>query len=583
HCTAEADRIIVATQVVEAGVDISAGSLVTDLAPWSSLVQRFGRAARYGGHATVTVLVPPKIDDADEQPYDSASLRAAQEALQKLQDVSLGSLETFEAELPEQQRNELYPYAPAHLLLRREYDELFDTTPDLTGADLDIARFIRSGDERDCLVFWDEVPSEQPAPPADRRPRREELCPVPFLLLREWLCGRESRSQRQPRLRAWVWDWIDGAWKDAAREALLPGRVVCVDAAWGGYLPERGFAPDAKARVPVLPPSATQPAFAALQEAADDSQDGENLSIAQWKTIATHGAEVADEAAAIAKAMQLPQPLIDLLRLVGRWHDVGKAHPAFQSRIDPRASGHPDRVDLAKAPAGAWLRSYRCADGERRGFRHELASALALFALLEQCRPDHPALLGPWRQALAALGHPWPQPSAQVGGKLAQDVLALSSADFDLLAYLVAAHHGKVRVALHAAPADQDFVPPKGDSRGLPIRGLREGDVLPSLLLDPQDPPLPELTLTLAPATLGLSPRTGRSWRERTLGLQERFGPAALAWLEALIVAADRRASRWPTPCPLVQSSRMHAAPPSGASNAGWQASDPPLSHGKTA
>ena len=42
-----AGRIVVATQVVEAGVDISARTLVTELAPWSSLVQRFGRVARY--------------------------------------------------------------------------------------------------------------------------------------------------------------------------------------------------------------------------------------------------------------------------------------------------------------------------------------------------------------------------------------------------------------------------------------------------------------------------------------------------------------------------------------------------------
>ena len=44
----DAGRIIVATQVVEAGVDISARVLFTELAPWSSLVQRFGRCHRYG-------------------------------------------------------------------------------------------------------------------------------------------------------------------------------------------------------------------------------------------------------------------------------------------------------------------------------------------------------------------------------------------------------------------------------------------------------------------------------------------------------------------------------------------------------
>jgi CRISPR-associated endonuclease/helicase Cas3 len=41
-------RIVVATQAIEAGVDISARTLFTELAPWSSLVQRFGRCNRYG-------------------------------------------------------------------------------------------------------------------------------------------------------------------------------------------------------------------------------------------------------------------------------------------------------------------------------------------------------------------------------------------------------------------------------------------------------------------------------------------------------------------------------------------------------
>ena len=44
-CNPGVDRIIVATQVVEAGVDLSAGCLITELAPWPSLVQRIGRCA----------------------------------------------------------------------------------------------------------------------------------------------------------------------------------------------------------------------------------------------------------------------------------------------------------------------------------------------------------------------------------------------------------------------------------------------------------------------------------------------------------------------------------------------------------
>src|SRR5207247_318226 len=56
RCISGANRIILATQVVEAGVDISAHALVTELAPWASLVQRFGRCARYGGAGQIVIV-----------------------------------------------------------------------------------------------------------------------------------------------------------------------------------------------------------------------------------------------------------------------------------------------------------------------------------------------------------------------------------------------------------------------------------------------------------------------------------------------------------------------------------------------
>lgn len=143
----------------------------------------------------------------------------------------------------------------------------------------------------------------------------------------------------------------------------------------------------------------------------------------------------------------------------------------------------------------------------------------------------------------AELGMTPPSPAATgTATPSEQTLLDLSGPDFDLLVYLVAAHHGKVRVGLHAAPVDQEYS--SGDERGLPIRGVREGDVLPGIALDPGGPVLPALTLTLEPALAGLSRRTGASWSERTLGLLSRFGPGALAFLEAQLIAADRCASR---------------------------------------
>ena len=545
-CGRDADRIIVATQVIEAGVDLSAGCLVTELAPWPSLVQRFGRCARYGGQGRMLV-VDRGQDDKSARPYDAAELAAAWDAMQRLDDAGIRSLEEFEAGLDDEQREQLYPYAPDHLLMRDEFVELFDTTPDLTGADLDISRFIRSGDERDLQVFWIDVPKGG-VPDQRRQPRRDELCSVPFLAAQDWLCGKKSVAER-----TWIRDWLDGEWVPARRDMLLPGRVICVAAERGGYSPEAGFAPDSKVPVPpVLPdPEIASDSVGTASGRSDSQQDDESLSRNDWKTIAFHSQEVAEEAAAICSALGLPGDVSELLQFAARWHDLGKSHPAFQGMLRDRENEQrPERSDLAKGPDAAWetdrQKFYTYLDGsdQRRGFRHELASALAMFSVLKSFAPRHPALLGPWVELLESLSRPVPDAAAEVSHPEIQRLIDCSADEFDLLVYLVASHHGKVRVALHAAPADQDYQPTDGDQQGLPIRGVRTGDLLPSIALTPDGPPLPELPLTLEPAALGLSFDTGASWRERTLKLIERLGPTRLGFLEAVLRSADVRASQ---------------------------------------
>jgi CRISPR-associated endonuclease/helicase Cas3 len=559
-CAADVDRIIVATQVVEAGVDLSAGCLITELAPWPSLVQRFGRCARYGGSGKVLVVDRGR-DEATAAPYPPEELDSAWEALQQLseQGVGIAALEAQEESLSAEARARLYPFAPSHLLLRREFDELFDTTPDLTGADLDISRFIRSGDERDLQVFWLEIEKDKKGerrkqPPKDLRPQRKELCSVPFLKARDWLCEK-GKSKLKANKRAWVWDWIDGEWKSAAREVLLPGRIVCVAADSGGYSIDRGFDMDSTSPVPSPALDNLDPRTKALDE-ADDQQDGEQLSFNPWKTIACHTAEVARAVREIASQLRLSRELQDILELAAFWHDWGKSHPAFQGAM--RGTDRPARCDLAKGPEGAWRKPpdmYRFLDDSetRPAFRHELASALGLFAILRTYAPRHPALLGPWSEVLAKLGRsPVPAEPRPAPSPLMQRLLDCPPESFDLLAYLVASHHGKVRVALHAAPKDQEYH--DRDGRGLPIRGIREGDRLPPVTLIPDTPALPEVTLPLSPAAVGLSERTGVSWRERCLGLMDRHGPAALAFLEAILRAADVRASRLKTNDPALVS-----------------------------
>ncbi len=550
-CTPETDRIIVSTQVVEAGVDISAVALITELAPWSSLVQRFGRCARFGGSGVVTVVNRGQMGKA-ALPYEAEDLDLAWDALKLLDDVGIARLEDFEENMTADARAKLYPYAPQHLLMRQEFEELFDTTPDLTGGDLDVSRFIRTGDERDVYVFWLEL-EKSAAPPATRKPGRRELCAVPFLQARNWLCGEETKTNRKPKLRggmrAWVWDWLAGKWIIVARMSLTPGRIVCVAADCGGYLPHVGFESKSAITVPPVPPTKVSEEAAMLEE-SDDQQDSEALSINAWKTIATHGIEVARTGGELAQAVALCSELRQCLEIAGRWHDVGKAHGAFQGAIvHPK---RPQRNDLAKAPEAAWLRppgTYRFTGGESRpAFRHELASALALFAALEAYAPRHSALLGPWVDVLSQTGGAIPERQDLPPGWPVREVLECTAAQFDLVLYLVASHHGKVRVSLNAAPKDQEYR--DRDGRGMPIRGVREGDRLPSLEAAEDGNRWPTFKLTLEPAAMGLSPRTGASWRDRIAGLMTRFGPTGLGYLEALIRAADVRASRLETSDP---------------------------------
>ena len=541
----EASRVLVATQVVEAGVDLSADLLVTEVCPWPSLVQRLGRLARRGGTGRCVVV---ELDTGKHAaPYEGVALDATWSAVEGLSDLSASSLEAFEQAHPELLAS-LYPYQPSHLLLEVEVDELFDTTPDLSGGDLDVSRFIRDGVERDVSVAWIEPKRDdrgRAVPPGPAlRPARDALCAVPFLVAQEWLCDKKRGGRLRDKATAYVWDFLEGRWRLLEQRDLRPGALVLVDAAMGGYDVLVGFDPKLRTTVPVVPP-----VEAPADERASAAADDETLSEAPWQTIAFHGASVARETGRCLPLLNgRPEAvrLGRLLHLAARWHDLGKAHPAFQAAIE----GRPDaRGDIAKAPPSAWARSrwpYRIVNPPqvRKGFRHELASALALFdVLVRWAAPSHPARLGELARQGAVEGRPPERPGKEPSA-LEREVLEPAWEEFDLVAYLVMSHHGKLRARLHATSHDQDFALRCGD---LPIQGVREGDELPAVELstiDGRAESLPAAKLTLEPAMLGLSPVTGRSWTERVDALRARWGPFALAYLEALFRAADVRASR---------------------------------------
>lgn len=355
----DAGRIVVATQVVEAGVDISSRTLFTELAPWASLVQRFGRCQRFGEEEDAQVFwidVPTGRKNL-AAPYEAQELEAARQVLQALGDVGLHSLAAYVGALPEDTKNALFCYEPLHVLRRKDLIEIFDTTPDLAGHDIDISRFIRDGHELDVQVFWREVtgPLE-----LEEAPQPDELCPVPFYRFKDDFLKQRNKAYR--------WDILERQWVVADAETVCPGQVFLIPADQGGYSPDTGWEPKSNAPVQPIPSPMPQPL-----EGNDDDIPSQDL----WQTIAGHAHDVVAETERVADALRLPDELRTAVLLAARWHDRGKAHPVFQEAIHDSEKARPEpwrgHRALAKAPKAFWKPRY-----SRNHFRHELATALAM-------------------------------------------------------------------------------------------------------------------------------------------------------------------------------------------------------------
>lgn len=132
--------ILVTTQVVEAGIDISADNLHTELAPLNSIIQRAGRCARYEGErGTGTVWVYELQTNQkglpDFGPYQgndqNALISSTREVLELL--PSVGAILDFTAELERLdkvhsnvEKRHLESYRQGHYSLKTKIHEAMD-------------------------------------------------------------------------------------------------------------------------------------------------------------------------------------------------------------------------------------------------------------------------------------------------------------------------------------------------------------------------------------------------------------------------------------------------------------------------
>jgi CRISPR-associated endonuclease/helicase Cas3 len=475
-----AGRIIVSTQVIEAGIDISANRLITDIAPWGSLVQRFGRVNRYGelAHSEIWWVDRPLTERRDA--LAKAEALKPRESEEVCRPYSLDEIERAVAKLeplrsasPADLGEEDGP-SPWHNVLRRaDVLDLFDTSPDISGNDLDVSRFIRAGEARDCWLAWRSWKNDEDLPGlpdiADG-----ELCPVRIGEVQEFTRahGRDIRR----------WDFVNRGWVAVDARRLYPGMVVLVRADAGGYNQDEGWNPSSRQRVSPVPSAAQAPAEA----------DGDDpLSWLTYRqSLAGHTRMVVEELRDVLGHLNGlgVEAFQGELEVAAAKHDWGKAHPVMQATLHNVAE--PDFGD----PAFEFLAKQKRGDAASRHarphFRHELASALAMIAV----------------------------------------------GDSDLAAYLAAAHHGRVRVSIRSMPGES-----LSGGRAV-ARGIREGDVLPACTLAP-GVSVPEVTLSLDMMDLGVREDEQPAWTDRVLRLRDELGPFRLAFLEMLLRAADERAS----------------------------------------
>jgi CRISPR-associated endonuclease/helicase Cas3 len=322
-------------------------------------------------------------------------------------------------------------------------------------------------------VFWRNIADLKAGPQGDEASRPH----------RDELCpvpvGQAKTWLDKYSGRAFGWDWLEKRWTKLDRP--WPGALVLVDAAVGGYDAERGFDINATSAVdPVVRQD--------VPKTEPDSADGDpDTPKDRAVGLTDHLRHVRDEARLLCKVLGVQGVEAQAVVTAALWHDLGKAHEVFKARCGLASDASP----LAKT------RCYDCRRKDarnRRYFRHELASALA-----------------------------WLQHGPQSGSH-------------DLVAYLIAAHHGKVRMGLRALPDERG---PNDDERRF-ARGVWDGDHLPAFSVDGLS--IPDTALALDVMELG-GGATGRSWATRTLELLERYGPFRLAFLEALVRIADWRAS----------------------------------------
>lgn len=272
--------IIVATQCIEAGVDIDFDAVITEAAPVDALRQRFGRLNRAGrdlrAFASVVAMSSDLATRYDDPVYDK-SIKAAWDYLYKLAETKSGTPPTVDVGPSALSLRETEHPVPADALSRK-YDapillpahvDLFSQTSPIPSPDPEVALYLH-GPERQpdaVSVVWRADIDAQ----VDVRglltlvpPRSAEAVELPVWAVRRWLLSgelgdlpdvatpvpggqEEERMAGEPR-RVFLWRGDHEASRWIGPDEVHPGATVIVPSSYGG-LDRFGWDPDSNASV----------------------------------------------------------------------------------------------------------------------------------------------------------------------------------------------------------------------------------------------------------------------------------------------------------------------------------------------
>ncbi|MBZ5601828.1 MAG: DEAD/DEAH box helicase [Acidobacteriia bacterium] len=533
-------QIIVATQVVEAGVDLSSAILWTEIAPLACLVQRFGRLNRSGefgfsnevchGFTPQAIVVgieapdPASNASTNKDQRDKARKEAEQKHLPYAKakcDDAWTTLDRLNGDASPAALGEIKDAVNASIdrchysLQRHELLDFFDTDANLSLGFTDVSPFVRGIDpETDVYVAWRDWPgSDKGARPkfsADFQ--REELCPVSI---------GKARDARGLLSKGWIWRGKEAGWESVQSLDVVPGMTILLSVMAGGYNEDSGWTGRDEDK-PV----------ASVYEPSDTPSDEEMLSSLDngWQSIAQHTNDVTLDWECIIGALEgilgLSQVEQSAALAAAHWHDLGKNHPSWQSAAKEALT----KAGIAIPEEACPIAKFSLSESPRlREQNDDGTPKFTGYALKRELRALRQSFKpGVAHEVASALAFRQSEQAAHGTQRPIESLLA---------EYLIMSHHGRVRKVL------RDEIPrqPKNHKDTETVRGIANEDALAPVTIAGQELQCDSLSTDCR--RMGRDADGNESYTRGVLRLLAQYGPFRLAFFETLFRAADIRAS----------------------------------------